>query len=335
MDKQSIIGIVKKILTFYEYDIKSSEISDMLAEKDSDHLFIRLETTTNLHSIRHFSNSVQIYGGKGIIILDSVDKKTRSIAEGEGLSIWDRNELESWVGRAVLSGALEETTKVQAAKEAPILPEIHKPAPSQLKSVQVQKEDVKKVFERTIRILLRSAPVSIGKEDAISIAEAKVGKSKSHKLNFIPVWHYIYSFNTQKKFKSRFIDLAANGEGHINALTGLNFFGKYENIQENTFVPTQNYEIKHQIISKSDALNKAMDAIIREHTKEIRLNEMIGDTIVFEHKVFAPVPEDIDMKMELLHIPIWEIRGSGETIEINAYDGHIVGIKAYSDAVFV
>jgi len=30
-----------------------------------------------------------------------------------------------------------------------------------------------------------------------------------------------------------------------------------------------------------------MDGVIREHTKEVRLNEMIGDTIIFEQKVFA------------------------------------------------
>ena len=62
---------------------------------------------------------------------------------------------------------------------------------------------------------------------------------------------------------------------------------------------------------------------------------MIGDTIVFENKVFAPDPEDIDLKIEMLYIPTWEIRGSAETVEINGYDGHIMAIKAYSDAEFV
>lgn len=306
MNKQAVIGIIKKIFAYYDYSIDSSDISDLLAEKDAEHLFIKFDSAANFSSIRYFSNNVQRYGGKGIFIMDSVDEKTRSFAIDEGLTLWDRSELESWVGRAVLSGAMEEHVEKPSIKE-----------------------------EKTIRILLRSVPINIGKSDALSIAEVKVGRSRSQKLKFIPVWHYSYSFSTQKKFKSRLIDLAGDGEGYIHALTGENSFSKYTDIQDNTFVPTQNYEIKQPTVAKKGALSKAMDAVIREHAKEVRLNEMIGDAIVFEHKVFTPDPEAINLKMELLHIPVWEIRGTGETIEINGYDGRIIAIKVYSDAEFV
>ncbi len=321
VNKQAVIGIVKKIFTYYGYKINPSEICDMIAEKGSEHLFIKFDTVTNFNSIRHFSNNVQIYSGKGIIILESVDDKTRSFALDEGLTLWDRNDLESWIGRAVLGGALQEQLEMPVIKDEPA------DIPAE--------EPVKKEFEKTIRILLRSVPVNIGKSDAISIAEAKIGRSTGQKLKFIPVWYYDYSFSVQKKFKSRTVDLAADGEGYIHALTGENSFNKCKDFQDNTFVPTQNYEIEQPSVSKKDALGKATEAIIREHTKEIRLNEMIGDTIVFENRMFAPEPAEINMKMELLHIPVWEIRGRGETVEINGYDGRIEAIKAYSDAEFV
>ncbi|MDD1744905.1 MAG: hypothetical protein LUQ20_03730, partial [Candidatus Methanoperedens sp.] len=193
----------------------------------------------------------------------------------------------------------------------------------------------KKEFEKTIRIFLRSVAVNIGKSDALSIGEAKVGSVKRQQLKFIPVWYYRYSFDTQKKFKSKMVDLKGEGEGYVNAITGENFFGKCKDIQDNTFVPTQNYEIKQPGVEKNDAFNKAIGSVIREHTKEVRLNEMIGDTIIFEQKVFAPEPEDIMMEIELIHFPVWELTGGCDTIEINGYDGHILGVRTSNDAEFV
>ncbi len=332
VNKQAVIGIVKRIFTYYGYSVNYSDMSDFLAEKNADHLFVKYDVSANFNSIRHFSNNVEKYGGKGILILDSVDEKTRSFALNEGITVWDRGELESWVGRAVLSGALEEILMSPAppAEEREVFSTLQPHVPEKIPVVSEKNE-----FERTIRILLRSVPINIGKTDALSIAQAKVGSSRSQKLKFIPVWHYSYSFSTQKKFKSRIIDLTGDGEGFINALTGTNSFSKLKDVQDNIFVPTQNYEIRQPVIAKNDALDKALDAIIREHAKEIRLNEMIGDTIIFENKVFAPEEEDINLEMELIHIPVWEIKGSAETAEINGYDGHIEALKAYSDAEFV
>jgi len=78
-----------------------------------------------------------------------------------------------------------------------------------------------------------------------------------------------------------------------------------------------------------------MGSVIREHTKEVRLNEMIGDTIIFEQKVFSPEPEDIMMEMELIHFPIWELTGGRDILEINGYDGNILGVRTSNDAEFV
>lgn len=323
MNKQAVIDILRKIFTYYGYSINPSEISDLLAEKDSEHLFIRYEPSTNANSIRHFSNSVQSYGGKGIQISESFDDKIRSLALEEGLILWDKSELESRVGRAVLAGALEEPGEQKPIKK------------ESMPLAQVPREAPRKEYEKTIRIFLRSVAVNIGKADSLSIAETKVGKPKYQQLKFVPVWYYRYSFQSQKKFKSRVIDLNGEGEGYINALTGVNSFNKYKDIQDNTLVPTQNYEIKQPKVEKKDALNRALDAVIREHTKQVRLNEMIGDTIVFENRVFSPEPQDINMEMDLLHIPVWEIRGKSEALEINGYDGKVESVKVYNDADFV
>lgn len=328
MNRQAVIDILKRIFTFYGYDVTSSEGCDMLAEKESEHLFIKFDPIPNFNSIRHFTGVVGQYGGKGILISDIFDEKNRSIALDDGLTLWDRSEIESRIGRAVLAGAFGQYGEEREEKVVRRESEIQK-------TFQMQKELPKKEFEKTIRIFLRSVAVNISKSDAFSIGEAKVGSVKQQKLKFIPVWYYKYSFDTQKNFKSKLVDLKGEGEGYVNAITGENFFGKCKDIQDNTFVPTQNYEIMQPVVEKNDAFNKAMGSVIREHTKEVRLNEMIGDTIIFEQKVFAPEPEDIMMDMELIHFPIWELTGGRDTIEINGYDGHILGVKVSNDAEFV
>ena len=313
MNRQAVIDILKRIFTFYGYEVTSSEGSDMLAEKESEHLYIKFDPTPNFNSIRHFSDIVVRYGGKGIVVSDIFDEKNRSTALDECLTLWDRSEIESRIGRAVLAGAFGQYGEERV----------------------VQREPPIKEFEKTIRIFLRSVAVNIGKSDALSIGEAKVGSVKRQQLKFIPVWYYRYSFDTQKKFKSKMVDLKGEGEGYVNAITGENFFGKCKDIQDNTFVPTQNYEIKQPGVEKNDAFNKAIGSVIREHTKEVRLNEMIGDTIIFEQKVFAPEPEDIMMEIELIHFPVWELTGGRDTIEINGYDGHILGVRTSNDVEFV
>lgn len=322
MNKQVIIDIVKNIFTYRGYNIGSSEICDLLAEKDDEHFLIKFEKDPNYNNIRYFSNMVKRYG-KGIVISDSFDEKIRIFALDDGLALWDRSELEMQIGRAVLAGALEKNEDRPTQKED-----------GDFSLVQEKEPEIRE-YKKTIKVMLRSVPVNIGKQDALSIAEAKIGTPKNQALKFIPVWYYSYSFSIQKKYKSKIVDLSGEGEGYIHAITGENFFNKYRDIKENILMPTQNYEIKEPFLQKKDATGKALNSIIREHTKEVRLNEMIGDTIVFETKIVAPDPSEINIKIDLLYVPFWEIKGKREVIEINGYDGHIMAIKLYNDAELV
>lgn len=312
MNKQSVIDIIRKIFIYYGYRIKSSDISDLHAVKDNEVLFIKFDPAVGFESLRKFSDNVERNKGKGILISEQFDDRIISYANEGGMTLWDRNRLESWIGRAVLSGALVEHDE-KTEKEIDL-------------STREQAEK-KPEYEKTLRLKLHSVPVNIGKSDSLLIAEEKVGIVKVQKLVFLPVWYYRYSIEAQKKFKSKVIDLTGEGEGYIHAITNENSFNAYKDIKDNIFVPTQNYEIKQPLVEKKNALGKAIDAIIRENTREVRINEMIGDTIVFENKVLTPDPEDIELEMDLLHIPVWEVSGNREVIEINAYDGHIISLK--------
>jgi len=335
MHKQAVIDIVKNIFIYRGYSIGSSEICDLLAEKGSEHIFIKFEKDPNSNNIRYFSNTVKRYG-KGIVISDSFDEKIQMFALDDGLTLWDRGELETQIGRAVLGGTLEKYEEKHEANERTVF-SMKEPFEEKepVAKHAAGKESSPKEYEKTIKVMLRSVPINIGKQDAFSIAEAKIGMPRSQALKFIPVWYYGYSFNVQKKYKSRTVDLSGAGEGFIHAITGEIFLNIFRDIQENTLMPTQNYEIQQPLVKKKDALAKTMSYIIREYTKEVRLNEMIGDTIIFENRMFAPDPAEIDLKMDILYIPVWELKGKREIIDINGYDGHIMAIKLYNDAEMV
>lgn len=330
MNRQVVLYVIKEIFKFQGFNTNSSEISDIFAEKEKEHIFVKFEQTPNSNNIRYFSYNVQRYGGEGIVISEFFDEKTRAQARNEGITLWDKGDTESWVGKAVLSGALIDPKNFYEPGPSLQTPfEMLSTLPSEKSHIL---EQPRTEIERSIKILLRTVPVNVGKSDSFSIAVTKIGTPKAQVLVFIPIWYYSYSFSVQKRFKSRLIDLSGEGEGYINAVTGENSFDKYRDIQDSILIPTQNYEIRKPAIEKRDAASRVIDTIIKMHTKEARLNEMIGDTIVFEHKIFTPEPDDINLKMDILHIPVWEIRSKKEIVEINGYDGHIIRINVYNDA---
>lgn len=321
MNKQVVLNILKNIFSAYGYKVDASKLADIVASKDSDQIYIKYDLDLNYNSVEHFSDSIKSLG-KGLVISDEIPENVRRFAFEKDLMVWDRGELEVQIGRAVLA-----SSEGQVAQKPGLEQRLFVSA--QPAAQQSREEDVK------IRILLPSLPINLSKTNALAIAESQVGSPKSQKLKFMPLWRYKYSFNAQKRFRSKIVDLSGNGEGGINALTGDNNFTSYKEIRNNVEVPTQNYEIKEPAVQKKDAFSRAITAIIQEHAKEMRLNEMIGDTIVFEHRVFAPEASDINATMELVYLPVWEIKGAKDVIEINAYDGHILGIQTYHDAEFV
>ena len=337
MNDRTVIDIIKNIFTFHGYSVTSSDISDLVAENETEKLFIKFEQSTNINNARYFAVNLKRNGGKGILISDNFDDRIQRFAFNEGITLWDRKELESWVGKAVLSGALsgeiepeppvEDTSTnmfgadMFSAFQTPDSGEQAKNEP--VTSEPLTFEPVKEEYEKTMRLSLPSVPLNIGKSDALSIARERVGVVKSQKLKFVPIWYYRYSFSTQKIYQSKTVEISGEGEGCIDGITSGHSSTKYSDILDNTFIPTKNYEIVKPVVEKKDAAAKVLEYIIREHTKEERINEMIGDTIVFQQKAFAPDPQDISLEIELLHIPVWEIEGEKNIIEINGHDGYI------------
>ncbi|HIH45257.1 MAG TPA: hypothetical protein HA257_09400 [Candidatus Methanoperedenaceae archaeon] len=362
MSKQSVLTVLRDILPACGYSVSAPGIADILAEKDYSKIYIKYGGDIGYAEILHLARSM--HGGRSLLVSDiPLREEVRKFAGEQGITVWDAEKLERWIGKAVLDNAEGKKSDLLAQADeqgafggfgsffdAPVTDRAQ-PAPE----MRIQAERTffepaepasaagSREIEGKIRIILTSAPVNISRANAAGIAESHVGDIKSQRIVFIPFWRYKYSFRVKKSYKTKIVDLSGNGEGIVNALSGENSFTSLRDVFSYADVPTKNYEIKKPAISKNDAVAKALELIIREHTQEVRLSEMIGDTIVYEKKSFSPDAEDIGITADLIHIPVWEILGVREVIEINAYDGHVGAPqksatragKVYSDAEFL
>ncbi|MCL7412571.1 MAG: hypothetical protein M8353_03015 [ANME-2 cluster archaeon] len=189
--------------------------------------------------------------------------------------------------------------------------------------------------EELIRIPLPSFSINMAKTSAIKIGQAKVGEVQDFLLKFIPYYSYRYDFETKRKLASEIVDLSGQGEGMVNAITGENKFTRITGVLEYTDIPTENYHIKEPVIIDNDAQETALNAIISKHTRRMKKDEIKGDTIVYENKTVAPGKNEINVPIRLIYVPVWEIRGKSNTVDINAYDGHVVEEPLDNDAEFV
>ena len=189
--------------------------------------------------------------------------------------------------------------------------------------------------EEIVRIPLPSLPINMAKTSAIKISQAKIGEVRDLLLKFIPSYSYKYQFDTKRKFRSKIIDLNGQGEGMVNAITGEHTFTRSPDILEYAEIITENYQIKEPTISDDEAKEKVLDAIILKHSNKMKVDEVKGDAIISESKTLSPLENEINLAINIVYIPVWEIQGKQNTIDINAYDGHILETPVDDDAEFV
>jgi len=189
--------------------------------------------------------------------------------------------------------------------------------------------------EEIVRIPLPSLPVNMAKTSAIKISQAKIGEVQDLLLKFIPSYSYKYQFDTKRKFRSKIIDLNGQGEGMVNAITGEHTFKRSSDPLEYAEIMTENYQIKEPAVSDEEAKKKVLDAVILKHSRKMKVDEVKGDAIISESKTLSPLEKEIKLTINIVYIPVWEIQGKQNTIDINAYDGHILETPVDDDAEFV
>lgn len=182
---------------------------------------------------------------------------------------------------------------------------------------------------------IHSVEPKVSKDQAITIAKPYVSNPKDAVLKFVPFWKYIYNLEVEKKFRSKVLSIAGEGKGLLNALNKSREEMKIEGFSVPTRVPTGQYEVKRPNIDRKQAQKIILDLIIEENTREMRFNNMEGQAIIYEVRSLSPRPEEVELDMELVYIPVWEVKGKRNSLEINAYNAKVLEKPMDEDAEFL
>lgn len=182
---------------------------------------------------------------------------------------------------------------------------------------------------------LHAAPLNVSKEQAINIARQHVGIVDNVSLKFVPFWKYEYSINVEQQYKSKIIDISGDGVGCLNALNGNNETLDIKEVYDCIEVPDDTYEVKGPTLTRDEANNDLLRTIIDEHTEDIRFDALSGDAIISEHKRFKPSAEDVNLELDMVYLPIWELNGRKNSVEISGYNAEVLCNPVDEDVEFM
>ncbi len=182
---------------------------------------------------------------------------------------------------------------------------------------------------------IRSVEPRISKNQVIIIAKPYIYNPMDAVLKFVPFWKYIYNVEAEKRFRSKVLTIAEKGKGFLNALNKSKEEMEVEGLGIPTRVPAVQYELKRPIVDKKQAEEILLEFIKEKNTREIRFNNTEGQAVIYEHRSIGPRSDEIQLDMELVYIPFWEVKGKRDSLEINAYNAKVLEEPVDEDAEFL
>ncbi|MCM1987717.1 MULTISPECIES: hypothetical protein [Methanococcoides] len=207
------------------------------------------------------------------------------------------------------------------------------PAPNMMEEPQTTSGQPQSQIPFTLD--LHTAPIKLQKDKAIAMARSEIGMPKDVSLKFVPYWRYAYAVKAEHRFKNKVVDISGQGQGCLNALNGNREQIELQQVNDSITLPDDSYEIKSQMFDQQEAETTLLSEIIEEYTKDVRFSNVVGEAMISEHKIFKPTADDIRFNIELVYVPIWEVKGSRNSIEINAYTQEILTEPVDDDVEFV
>jgi hypothetical protein len=165
-------------------------------------------------------------------------------------------------------------------------------------------------------------PSSVTEERARQIA----GINGEIRRIYIP--HYLYKLtgSGEKQFKSHVIDFSAEESGLINAITGT--AASLEIPDPGAIeIKTRSVPVGSKILKPEKDKKTTEDEIFQymkeKLTRNVRVSKTEGDTISYEDIEVSPDQDNLDIKMQLVYLPVIQIRGN-KVIEVETFSGSIL-----------
>ena len=333
MNKQVVLDILTNILKSQGYSVKlpntggdspmnlldpspADSMVDLVVEKDGNTTYIQCGETED--DLQRFGSTAR-GSADALFISDEITDWTGVFADQHRIRTWDRGELETRIGKAILAEA--ENTYYDFLGSTSYghdrydrnngirMPE----------SPETATHTVDDISSRNL-LQLRCAPITVDEKRAISTAKGFVGNIRNIVIEFVPFWNYKCDVDGYQQHKTKMVHISAQNLGAINALN--NQKCEYiKEIHDQISVPCENYVIKSSVMSKEEAEKLILNDAITSNTKTMSLTSKSGDAIITEHKTIKPRPGDVTLEAELVYLPFWAVDGASSSIKINACDG--------------
>jgi hypothetical protein len=342
MNRQILLDLLTNILSSQGYDVNpliqgTPPRTDLVVAKDGRMTCIQYGG--NETDLRYFGDAVQ-GAYDALFISDKTTDQMARFADRYNIRMWDRAELEIRIGKAMLAEA-EDTRydllgqEYQKSHEyEPQGYQKYEPREYQEYSAGRMPEIIETADDSRDALQLRCAAVRVDERRAIATAKGFVSGITGAAIEFVPFWNYRYVIDTYRQHKTKAIHLSSEGSGAINALNR----EKHEYLQDvcdSISVPCQDYEIKTPTVTKVEAREEILNDAIEGNTKNIASTSTSGGAIITEHRTVRPMAKDIDLDMDLVYLPVWEVKGMNGSIMIDAHDGNAITAPVDDDVEFL
>ncbi|WP_319379165.1 hypothetical protein [uncultured Methanocorpusculum sp.] len=158
-------------------------------------------------------------------------------------------------------------------------------------------------------------PVRISGQEAIRVAR----QQGTTVLRMIPYWYYHYKSGGEATYKGKSVSFDDEGSGWINAINDLP--GQFGDVVPQEAELPQDAEVMPPVTSLDQAKERIRCDLIKKLTRRVRIKTTAGDAIFAEEKDFRPSDENIDLVFKKVYVPVWQVRGKKDIVEVNAYSG--------------
>lgn len=158
-------------------------------------------------------------------------------------------------------------------------------------------------------------PVRISGQEAIRVAR----QQGTTVLRMIPYWYYHYKSGGEATYKGKSVSFDDEGSGWINAINDLP--GQFGDVVPQEAELPQDAEVMPPVTSLDQAKERIRCDLIKKLTRRVRIKTTAGDAIFAEEKDFRPSDDNIDLVFKKVYVPVWQVRGKKDIVEVNAYSG--------------
>ncbi|NLA39055.1 MAG: hypothetical protein GX882_06695 [Methanomicrobiales archaeon] len=222
---------------------------------------------------------------------------------------WGADEFALYAGRAALAEVLGQTLVLDLGRQ-PVRPFRDEPIEA------VTAED----YEEEMGPELPHLPLQVSEKRAYGIA----GLHGSAKCRFIPYWSYRYTSTGEREVKDRVVSFDDEGVGAINAINGLKMKLDPETIEQGA-VPFGSEIVPIRLV-REDVEEQVVREIIDRLTQRVRFRYEKGDAIFYEEKTLKPDRNNIQVDLEVIYVPVWQVRGGSRIVEVNGFTGEILSM---------